>query len=141
MSSPLDNPHAQPPGEYEFQQHEEEIIRDLAGAMRFVGIFFIVIAVLLGVFGALKIPSDANEGGANLVQALLSFLLGTWTYRAAQSFKLVVETEGNDIANLMNALFQLKRIYVFQKWALIITVAFIVLGMIYIFLVLQSFRG
>lgn len=141
MSSPPDDPHARPPGEYEFQRHEEDILRDLAGAMRFVGVSFIVIAVLLGVFGALKIPSDATEGSTNLAQAVLSLLLGTWTYRAAQSFKLVIETEGNDIANLMNALFQLKRIYVFQKWALVVSVAFIVLGMIYLLVLVQGLRG
>ena len=42
---------------------------------------------------------------------LIFLLQGIWTRSSAASFRLIVETKGNDITNLMNAIGSLQAMY------------------------------
>lgn len=123
-----EGPPAPPQGEYEFKEHEEHVIRELAGAMRFVGIFLIVIGAVLGVIGAVDAIRQPAEGLTTVAQGTLAALLGAWTHSAGMSLWMVAETRGNDIANLMNALSKLARIFRFQRWMLTFVLAVVVVG-------------
>src|SRR5262245_60017069 len=138
-----------PGREYEFTQEHNTTIDALAGRMRGVGLFLIVIAILNFLFAALvvlviyraKLPQtyvDAvlNKAGeaaktdvktqlenlppdnhlwgiaiGSAVNALLYLLIGVWTRHAGKSFRLIVDTRGNDISLLMSALSALNKMY------------------------------
>ena len=117
------------PAQYEFSPDQNDIITRLSGSMRELGLFMQVIGGLYGI-GALFTMGDAFDDakaiGGLLVMALTCafyFLIGTWTSRAAKSFKSVVETTGNDVGHLMSALDQLRKLY-----KLIVTVLRIMIG-------------
>jgi len=113
--------------EYEFDDSQNELIQTLASTMKFVGYFLIAVGVLTGISGILSI---AQGGFVGLVQGVVQGIIGFWTMRAAQSFQLIVDTEGRDIENLMGALGELRKLYGLQYWILIIALIFVVIGLI-----------
>ena len=138
-----------PAREYEFTQEQNNLIGALAGRMRGVGLFLIVLALLnllltvlvVAVIYRAKLPqeyvntvvkkvseatrTDVEKELANLppdkhlwgiaifsaVNFLIYLLVGVWTRQAAGSFRMIVDTQGNDISHLMSALAALNRMY------------------------------
>ena len=102
------------PAEYEFDVTQELVVGELAGAMRFVG----TATTFMG-----------NPAGlAQIIQGVLMAFIGVWTRSSARSFQLVVDTKGNDIGNLMNALGELRRLYNLQRWVLIVALVLMVVA-------------
>src|SRR5947209_2048468 len=107
---------ARPPGvnvtaasgpEYEFTAEQNRLIGDLAGKMRFVGLFLILGGALqcLTLFAGLL-------GG--FFSGLVYIFLGVWTRGAAASFRQIVDTQGADVSHLMAALGELQKMYWLQ---------------------------
>lgn len=124
---PAAGPKPVPPG-YEFSANQNETIRVLAGKMKFVGIFYIVVAVLFGFVGLLALFFSPFVGIVYLIAIVPQLLIGIWTTNAATSFRQVVDTRGHDIPYLMNALSSLRKLYTLQFWLLILALAGLVLG-------------
>jgi len=103
---------------YEFTTTQERLIADLAGKMRFVSYFLIVVGVLQIILGLSRLV--IAEGFGLVISGVVQLLIGMWTNRAASSFLQVAQTRGNDIDNLMEALKQLRRLYSLQYWLLIV---------------------
>lgn len=112
---------------YEFTAEENKTFRNLAQYMRNVGMFFSLLGILAA-GGAIyilyegnrvleKLPADVDVSilqqavGTVILFGALCLALGLFTRGAASSFRLVVDTEGDDISHLMNALTALKRLY------------------------------
>lgn len=113
--------------QYEFSNSQNELIKNLADKMRFVGLFLIVSGVLALLGGILTL----RQGGfGNIFNGVFYIVLGFWTQKAASSFKLIVDTEGSDIENLMGALGELRKLYALQYWLLIILLIFLALGIV-----------
>ena len=110
--------------QYEFDRSQNELILDLSNKMRFVSYFLIAGGVLSGIIGLLSL----NVGV--IIPAVVDILIGVWTLNAASSFKLIVDTEGNDIVNLMGALGELRKLYRLQYWLLIITLVFLAIALV-----------
>ncbi|MEI8258471.1 MAG: hypothetical protein WCJ30_22585 [Deltaproteobacteria bacterium] len=105
--------HATSDGEYEFGPSENETIGGLSSAMRFVGIVFAVIAVLFGLGGVLVfLTGNIVSGGAILLVTVAYGGMGARLMGAATSMRSVVDTEGNDINNLMAAFGDMRSFYV-----------------------------
>ncbi len=111
---------------YEFTTTQERLIADLAGKMRFVSYFLIVVGVLQIIPGLSRLV--IAEGFGLVISGVVQLLIGIWTNRAASSFLQVAQTRGNDIDNLMEALKQLRRLYSLQYWLLI--VALVIFGIV-----------
>jgi len=124
---------------YEFTAEQNETIRKLAGRMKFVGVYSIVVGILVVLFsilalvGALylmtQLPSEAGPGlKVQLIVGVLMYfavaaiqlLTGIWTSAAATQFKLIVTTVGQDIGHLMTALGSLRKLYSLQVTLLIV---------------------
>jgi uncharacterized membrane protein len=120
-------PKPPPPG-YEFTANQNESIRVLAGRMKFVGVFYIVMGGLFGLVGLAALFFYTLLGIVYLIAIIPQLLIGIWTVNAATSFRQVVDTKGHDIPYLMNALIALRKLYTLQFWLLILTLAFVVLG-------------
>lgn len=113
--------------EYEFNDGENSIISRLASAMKFVGICTIVMGVLSGLGGVLQL--GARNGGpqalGSFIQAVLFVVIGGMTTGASSYFSQIVNTQGNDMSNLMLALDKLRGIYSLQRVLFIIVIVLI----------------
>ncbi len=112
---------------YEFNNIQNQLIRELAEKMRFVGYFLIGLGVLVTIFGLVLI---ARGGLGNIIQGIVQIIIGFWTTKAASAFKQIVATQGNDIENLMGALGELRKLYTLQYWLYILALIFVALGVV-----------
>ncbi len=107
---------------YEFNNTQNQLIRELSNKMRFVSYFLIGLGVLLVVAGIVGLRAG---GFGSIIQGIIQIIIGIWTGKAASSFQLIVNTQGNDMANLIGALGELRKLYVLQYWLLILGLIFI----------------
>jgi hypothetical protein len=116
--------------EYEFTAEQNDVIGDLARKMRFVGLMGMIVGVLLSIVGVASLVGSprGSAGPVNLIMGVASALVGAWTRTASIGFQRIVETEGHDIANLMGALGELRRIYALQRILLIVVLLLLVLA-------------
>lgn len=117
--------------QYEFSSSQNQVIKQLADKMRFVSYFLIGVGVLNALIGIIGLFSTTLRGSfGEIITGILLSLLGFWTYKASISFQRIVRTQGNDVENLMGALAELRKLYTLQYWLLIITLIFIVIGIV-----------
>lgn len=114
---------------YEFDNSQNQLIRDLAQKMRLVSYFLITMGVLGIIAGILSIGARGAVG--SIIQALFLLITGIWTFKACSSFQNIVDTQGQDIENLMLALGELRKLYALQYWLLIITLIFVALALVF----------
>lgn len=127
---------------YEFNTSENESIKKLINQMTFVSIFLIILGALYAAFGISNLvaaPADVSAEETspfikfifNLVLATVFIVMGLVTVNSANSFRLVVKTEGNDIENLMKALDKLTTWFSIQTMMIIIGIILLILGLIF----------
>jgi hypothetical protein len=119
------------PAEYEFTPQQHEVFAGLASAMSFVGICIIILAVLSFVSGFAGNPGGFIAGGIYL-------LLGIWTMSAANSFRRIVDTKGQDITNLMAAIESLRSLYNLQR--ILILIGLVIMGIAFVILVSKGMQ-
>lgn len=112
---------------YEFDQTQNLLIRDLARKMRFVSYFLIALGLLL-ILDAIFAFRTGEIGG--IITGIAQIFIGFWTNRAANAFQRIVETQGQDIENLLAALAELRKLYILQYWLILITVIFIIVAIL-----------
>jgi hypothetical protein len=115
---------------YEFSLMQEEVIRALSKKMKFVAYFYIVASALVGLAGLGFMFVNAWIGLFYMILLTPELLIGIWTLNAGKSFRLIIDTKGQDIPHLMNALNALKKLYTMMFWILIIGLAFMVIAII-----------
>ena len=120
-------PESQPVG-YEFTIAQNENIRILSRRMTFVGVFYVIASVLVGLAGLVALFIAPLIGVLYIILLTPQLLIGIWTITAANSFKLVVDTRGHDIPHLMNALTSLRKLYTLMFWLLIVALVFMVVA-------------
>jgi hypothetical protein len=101
---------------YEFDQSQNQLVRDLAQKMRFVSYFLIALGVLLIVGGIFNLRR--GEIGS-IISGVVQVIIGFWTHKAASAFQKIVTTQGSDIENLMGALGELRKLYTLQYWLIL----------------------
>ncbi len=97
-----------PAPSYEFTPQENSVISGLLTSVMIVAIGWFCMALLLGGLGALVLVKSGGGVGVILSIPLLlagaiMFLLGKDLWRAANSMRVITNSEGNDIANLVQA--------------------------------------
>ena len=122
---------------YEFDQTQNQLIRDLAQKMRFVSYFLIALGVLLVIAGIISIRRGEIGG---IINGVVQIIIGLWTSKAASSFQRIVDTQGSDMENLMGALGELRKLYTLQYWLILIAVIFVAIALI-VALILGIFQG
>lgn len=96
---------------YEFNEYENIVIKELADNASFFGTIGIVFGIL-GTLGAVvSIASNANRP-VSVVAVIGLLIQGIFARNAATRFHTVVNTQGNDIPLMMEALTQLQRYYI-----------------------------
>lgn len=113
---------------YEFSNSQNDLLAKVSTRMNFVGWAF----VLLGIFLIARQIFTPDLNLLIIIIGFLNLLIGFSTKKAAQSFKLIVDTQGNDMQHLMNALSSFLRIYNIQFWSIIIVIVLLSLFFIFI---------
>jgi len=114
-------------GSYEFDQLQNHTFRDLAKAMKFVGVFTVIVGLVYGAVALLAIRSSHALGTVVMaVQCVVDIVLGGYLISAAANCMRIVDTTGQDIPNLMAGLDQLRRYFRLQM--VLIIVALCALG-------------
>lgn len=124
--------------QYEFTSSQNELIQELAKKMRFVSYFLIGLGILAAIGGLFSI---ARGGFGSIVQGVVQVVIGIWTGSAASSFQKIVDTQGNDIENLMLSLGELRKLYVLQYWLYIIALIFVAIAVVIVALAALSGAG
>jgi hypothetical protein len=115
--------------QYEFKTNENRIIGQLASKMHFVGLFLLTMGLLIIGIGVAVVFHVGP-----IISGTLACVVGLWTQRASMSFKNVVQTEGDDITHLMDALDDLRKLYSLQYWLLVLGVLLALLGLLAVYL-------
>ncbi len=109
--------------DYEFDNSQNNLFRDLAKKMKYVGILSQiggVLSLVIGIIVAIvwlfiqKEEVPIGSGISGIIQGIILLLIGRWNVRAAGGFQLIVKTSGKDIDNLMHAMSQLRKLYTLQ---------------------------
>ncbi len=117
MNSPQTSP-AETSRSYEFDARQNEVISELAKAMRWVAIPLMV-AGLLYLMNTVSFLFMLRGGGWRLllpvaimaVSAIIFLAMAVWTNRSSAGFAEVVATQGSDVDHLMSALDNLRKMY------------------------------
>jgi hypothetical protein len=128
VQSVLGEEQPKPYSPYEFTPAQDEIIRTLAGKMKFVGVFYIVASCFVALAGLIAFFFSPLVGLFYLILLTPELLIGIWTIHASYSFKLVVDTQGRDIPHLMSALTDLRKLYTLIFWLLLAAFVFVLLA-------------
>jgi len=117
-------PEAEP--QYEFNEAQEEIFLELSEKITIVSTFLIMIGlfrfsigILVGIFSDLGI----GIGVDSIIDGAFYFLIGFLGKKVANNFQKIVETQGNDIDYLMDALSELRKGVALAFWLLIVSAA------------------
>ncbi len=117
--------------QYEFNEHQNEIIHDMSKKMRRVSWALRLIAIPVSILYILQQLPDFQEQGLyisfDVIQIIVYIVISRWIAKMASSFKLIVQTESNDLENLMMALGEMRKLYRLQRGILEITLAFLVI--------------
>lgn len=106
--------------EFEFEASDNEHFAGLAGAMRFVGVGAVIIALLIGgaCLLAWRLADDSARGAMPIAYfspaigaAILLVIIGVMNVRAAGPFTQIHTTTGRDITNLMLAFARLRSLF------------------------------
>ena len=115
---------------YEFDARQNELVGELAKRMLWVAYFLLLAGALVAVVG---MGTLTERGIFSLIQAGFMIIIGVWTKRAAAAFDGIVQTEGSDIANLMVALGELRKLYTLQFWVIALAIGMLVILLLFIF--------
>ncbi len=126
---------------YEFTAEQNRVVGILAKRMRLAGLaqlFFGIVSVL----GTCHVSSKASSVEARSSAPLFAFALifaGAFTISAAGSFRKVVDTEGRDVPNLMDAVRAYSRAMMAHIVAFVIAVGLALLVMVLLATILRMF--
>jgi hypothetical protein len=115
--------------QYEFKPGENRIIGQLASKMHFVGLFLLAMGLLVIAIGVVVVFHIGP-----IISGTLACVVGLWTQRASTSLQSVVQTEGNDMSHLMDALDDLRKLYSLQYWLLVLGMLLAMVGLAAAFL-------
>jgi hypothetical protein len=108
----------------EFTPEQNQVIASLAFNMRIVGVVSLIAGGLLAAAGC----ALAVKGGwPPLIQGVLALVIGGLTVQAAGAFRRIVDSRGDDIGHLMEALGALRTLYQVQVFLLFLALGLLAL--------------
>jgi len=115
---------------FEFDAQQDQTIGTLAGRMKALGLVYIVMGVCVGLMAVFALLTQFFAGLIVGAETAVVLFIGIWTFQAAKSFRQIVDTKGNDMMHLMNALESLRKLYNLQFWLLIAGLVIFVLAIV-----------
>lgn len=116
---------------YEFNDKQNHLFKLLYTRMQFVGITFVLIgmvnAILLALVAAEMLEFTLRFHVLSIIFSVFMIVTGILLVRASHSFKKIIQTQGNDIDLLMNAVRDVYLSFDIQMWLILISVFFVVI--------------
>lgn len=128
---PVPVPAAAGTREFEFDEAQNGIFRELGNTMTFVGTALMLFGAIAGLGGLVTLATKGDAGLGGLVQGAAYVAIGLWTRRAAAAIGRIAATQGRDIAYLMEAMTELKRVYTLQRALIVIGIIFVTLALVF----------
>ena len=125
------------PSGYEFNEAQNMTFGVLASRMKFLGILNLALAVLVGLFSILALFASPLTIVVSGPQVAMLVVMGIWMVNASSSFRMIVDSHGQDITHLMTAMDALRKLYNLQFWLTIAVLVLFIVG----FLILISMFG
>jgi hypothetical protein len=136
---------------YEFGPQENEVISSLATTVKING-FAKLGSLLVAVLQTIVMVSSADEGsvaGARAIGGVIGLAIGgilpaivmVWMFRSATAFRRIVDTQGDDIPNLIEALSYQRSFFSLLTWLLIIGLCCVGLACVFGMMVFGSFMS
>ena len=126
--------HLQSPSGYEFNDIENRGIAKVAGRTRGWGIVSIIAGVAQIILGVVLAIAMNPFQATYVVAGVIAIVVGVFFLKGASGLQAVVDTQGQDVPHLMNALGQLSKSFLIQAIAttvgLFVMVAVFVIGFI-----------
>jgi hypothetical protein len=116
-----------------FTPRAEASILELSKWLRISAVIGMISGVLR-VIVSLTVRNDAGQ----LIGAVVTFLIGLWSYRAAGAFAAVATTDTADQRFLMEGFSLLRRVFLLQAVLVIIVLGFLIVGLIGAIIVFAS---
>jgi hypothetical protein len=102
--------------EYEFSEAHKEALAGLAASTSFVGVCVLLLGMMSGTFAFAAGYAGFMAVAIGLVAgAAVCLPLGWWAMSAGRSLSALVRTRGRDVARLMDAVGQLRRLFGFAR--------------------------
>jgi hypothetical protein len=114
--------------QYEFNAHQNSIIRAMAVKMKYVGFIYVFAGGLMAAVSVVAMFMKPWFGLFYLCVFAPQLLIGIWNIHAANSFGFVVTTAGNDIQHLMSAIVSLRKLYTLNFWVMSLLLTLVVVG-------------
>jgi hypothetical protein len=135
--------------QHEFDSGQNQIIADLAKAMRWIAAPLVIIGVLyaiaavMGVIQSFSRPETLLSVAFVVLATLFYVALGIWTRRAAESFQQITTSSGQDITHLMAALDNLRKKYSLLSFLVKLYVALVIVALVFmlITMIAGAFSG
>jgi apolipoprotein N-acyltransferase len=109
----------EPRDTFGFSASQKEVIKRLVKYMGDVSQFWVVMAIISLVYSLSKLGAEPAKGLRLLVSSVLLLIIGVASRRSSKSFKKILDTQGGDIPNLMDALGKLRSALQAQVAALV----------------------
>jgi hypothetical protein len=124
------------PGQYEFSQSENGVFSSLALFTKIAAVVLVISLCVSAVQALLTVSRKPEHAamaigpviGSIVLGALLNGFFAYWMWRSSAAFARVVETQGNDIPNLMDALASQRSYFKAMKVLVLVGVGFGVLA-------------
>jgi hypothetical protein len=102
--------------EYDFSETQKEDLAALAASMSFVGVCVMLLGIMTGFFAlGAGYSGYAAIGGGLVAAAAVCMPLGWWAMSGGRALSALVRTRGRDVAYLMDAVVQLRRLFGFAR--------------------------
>lgn len=121
---------------YEFNDKQNKVFRLLQLRMRFVGIIFIAVGILISLVLILsKIEYLNFNSKFTIIGTIFSVFLmvtGILFWRAANAFLKIIKTQGSDIEILMDAVKDLYFAFDIQMYMILVSIFFILMATVFL---------
>lgn len=124
-----------PQGNYEFNEHENQVIAQLATTTKINGIIqgIALAASAVALLAVLSRSGDSSVAAAQagtgmiglLVAGIFSLFVMIWMFRSSAALQRVVDTQGNDIGNLIEALAHQRSFFGMMKWLMVAAIGLV----------------
>ena len=121
--------------QYEFGPQENEVIAKLATTVKINGFAQLgsVLVAVLQVVVTLAHATESSVAGARAIggviglaiAAIIPAVVMVWMFRSAAAFRRIVDTRGNDVPNLIEALTYQRSFFGLLKWLTILALVFV----------------
>jgi hypothetical protein len=118
--------------EYEFTKEQNDVVRDLANTVSITGLVLMALGIVALVYAGVFITGNRTDPTPLVLAAFCApmVIAGFWLRSTAEPLLKIVDTQGRDITNLVDALKEFRRVFALQRTGFAIALVFAIGGVL-----------